>query len=113
MKNFHKIIILIIFFILWIFITQKHFVKPIFLPPLQDVIYSFKETVFTLEGLKNILFTLKRTIIGFFIAIIISVPLGILFGVFKKIYNNQLQIQTLLMSESTLNPLSTKLVLRL
>lgn len=88
MKNFHKIIVLIFFFILWIFVTQKHFFKPIFLPSPQDVISSFKETIFTSEGLKNILFTLKRTVIGFFIAVIISVPFGILFGVFKKIYKS-------------------------
>jgi len=86
MNKTRKTIAVLVFFLLWSTISYFHLVKPIFLPPLQEVMLSLKSILFSIEGLKNILFTIKRAIIAFIIGIIIAIPLGILLGSFKDIY---------------------------
>ncbi|HRY82267.1 MAG TPA: ABC transporter permease [Candidatus Moranbacteria bacterium] len=88
MKLFYKISVLIFFLALWFFINQNHLIKPIFLPKITAVFSSLQEIIFSEYGLKNIFSTLGRVLIGFFIALSFSVPLGIFLGVFKKIYES-------------------------
>ena len=86
MKKIRKIIALLVFLLLWLIVSYFHLVKPIFLPPLSEVMFSLKSILFSIEGLKNILFTVKRAMIAFIIGITIAIPLGILLGSYKNIY---------------------------
>lgn len=81
-----KIITVLIFFLVWFILTYFNIIKPIFLPPLPEFIISLKELLTSTEGLKDIFFTLRRIIIAFLLGIIISIPIGMLFGSFKKVY---------------------------
>jgi len=80
-------IILYIIISLWLFLSYFKIVKPIFLPSIIDVLLSLKYLLFTTDGILNILFTLKRTIISFLIGAFIGIILGLVFGLSKKIYD--------------------------
>ena len=86
MKN--KIFTLTGLLFLWFIIGEAGLVKPIFLPPLSEVIVSLKNLLFSIDGLKHILFTLKRAIIAFIIGTAIAIPLGVTLGSFKRIYES-------------------------
>lgn len=83
-----KIITLIGFFLLWIIVNKLGLIKPIFLPSLFDVLVSLKALIFSVEGMKNLFFTLKRVVVALLIAIIIAVPCGVFLGSFRKIYES-------------------------
>lgn len=88
MKFFYKISVLLFFLAVWFFINQNHLIKPIFLPKITAVFSSLQEIIFSEYGLKNIFSTLGRVLIGFFISLFFSVPLGIFLGVFKNFYES-------------------------
>ncbi|NQU98017.1 ABC transporter permease [Candidatus Woesearchaeota archaeon] len=87
MKSY-KLITFSLFILTWITLVEAQLVKPIFLPSLIDVLLSLKSMLFSIEGLKDVLFTLKRTVIGFFIALVIAVPLGVSLGLFRRLYDS-------------------------
>ncbi len=83
-----RIITLVVFFLLWFIVSKLSLVKPIFLPPLADVFVSLGGLLFSIVGLLDILFTLKRAIIAFIIGASIAIPLGITLGSFKGVYES-------------------------
>jgi ABC-type nitrate/sulfonate/bicarbonate transport system permease component len=82
-----NLIVLFIIIFIWLILTYFKIVKPIFLPNLFDVILSLKYLLFTKEGILNILFTLKRTIISFIIGSIIGIIFGVILGAFRSLYD--------------------------
>ncbi|MDR0570370.1 MAG: ABC transporter permease [Clostridiales Family XIII bacterium] len=66
----------------WWFLPQ-HF-RNMFLPPLNEIAFSFVEMAKTGEMWKHIGYSLSRALAGFLIAEALSIPLGILLGWFDK-----------------------------
>ncbi|MFH1722006.1 MAG: ABC transporter permease [Candidatus Altiarchaeota archaeon] len=81
-----KIITLAAILFFWHVIVAAHLVKPIFLPPPDEVVRSLTYCLLTREGISNITSTLARALFGFAIGTGIGVPIGIFLGVFKGVY---------------------------
>jgi NitT/TauT family transport system permease protein len=74
--------------IVWYIVTQFNAISPIFLPAPQEVVMSFWKSTFHGSLFSDIGHTLYRAFLGFFIAALIGVPLGLLMGYSKRIYNS-------------------------
>lgn len=77
-------VILILF---WYIVTQFKIVSPIFLPKPNEVIISLWKAIGDKSIFIDIYYTLYRVFFGFFIAAIVGVPVGLLMGYSKRIYN--------------------------
>jgi ABC-type nitrate/sulfonate/bicarbonate transport system permease component len=84
LSGFALIIVLIL---LWEGLSQFEFVNPIFLPPFSKIITVLLNLIFNGDFLKNIGYTVLRCFCGYFLAVLIAVPVGILMGRSKFIYN--------------------------
>ncbi len=67
----------------WALVTCLGLVDPIFLPAPVSVIKSFVESIKDNSLWGNLLISCYRIFMGFFIAVLIGVPLGILVGTYK------------------------------
>lgn len=57
------------------------------MPSLWEVINSIKDLVLVYDELKNLLSTLYRVLISISIALVVAIPLGLIFGTFRYLYN--------------------------
>lgn len=73
----------VIFLAAWFLITDLKFVDPLFLPDPLEVIKSGYEMFTQGRFLNDTLSTLSRVFIGFGLAVIVGVPIGILVGTYK------------------------------
>jgi ABC-type nitrate/sulfonate/bicarbonate transport system permease component len=78
--------ILLIFF--WYLLYLTGFIHPLFLPPPHAVIAKLLEVLTTLEVWKDIAFSFWRIMVGFLIAAVIGIPIGLLMGLYKKVYSS-------------------------
>jgi NitT/TauT family transport system permease protein len=83
----NKLISLGLFLLFWFLVVETKIVKPIFLPPLQDVFAALIASIFSTDGFQNVFQTLGRTTIGFGIGASIAIPIGIILGFFKALYD--------------------------
>ena len=86
LKKYHlngylSFLVLIIF---WCILTYGHFVKPLFFPTPTSVLESLKEAIKDGSYFANIFVSIKRIVIGFCLAAIVALPLGILMGTIKS-----------------------------
>ncbi len=86
-KHFYYILIPIILLCLWQVVSYFKFVSPLFLPLPLDVLIQLFNSIGSGTMLSDIWHTLYRVLIGFGIATIVGVPLGLLMGFSSKIYN--------------------------
>lgn len=87
-KKLYYILIPLILLATWQLVSSLKWVSPLFLPRPWEVILYFKEVLFTTGTMwAHIGATLYRVVVGFFLATIIGVPLGLLMGYSNKIYN--------------------------
>lgn len=76
----------IVFLLIWIILSLFHIVNPLFLPSPLAVLKTFFISIFSGDIIPDILFTLYRMIIGFFLSAIIGIPIGLLMGYSDKVY---------------------------
>jgi taurine transport system permease protein len=77
-----------IIFMVWYFVTSQGFVPKMFIPSIPDVWYGFAEVFEGYHGngiFFHILVSLGRVLIGWIIACIIAIPLGLAMGVSPRI----------------------------
>jgi NitT/TauT family transport system permease protein len=67
----------------WWALTASQLVDPVFLPSPGDVLRSGRELIASGELVTDALATLRRVAFGFGLAILVSVPLGLLIGSFR------------------------------
>ncbi len=67
----------------WAILSYGGFVRPYFLPTPTAVIYSIYDLFVNYDLLNDIAISFYRVMMGFFLAVIIAVPLGITMGSFK------------------------------
>jgi NitT/TauT family transport system permease protein len=69
--------------IAWEILRISLALEPVFLPPLSRVGAEVLELMTTSQGLGDILISLRRVILGFLVASIIAIPLGIVFSQYR------------------------------
>ncbi|MBU2561628.1 MAG: ABC transporter permease subunit [Nanoarchaeota archaeon] len=74
--------------IAWSITANLGIISPLFLPPPQTVVLELTHLFVSTQIIPDIAFTLYRTIIGFLIAGIIGIPIGLLMGYSDKIYHS-------------------------
>lgn len=73
--------------ILWAIINSTHLASPTLLPSVIHTFQKLSEIVVTGSAFLNLSATLARTLVGFFLAVILGVPIGVFLGAHPKIYN--------------------------
>lgn len=74
----------ILFLILWQLISISGYVNQTFLPSFTTVIKEMVRLIGTGELLAHIQISLFRSLTGFFLGLVVAIPLGLLIGWFKK-----------------------------
>lgn len=75
----------VLLFIIWSLITYTGLIKPFFLPTPTQVIDSIISLFIDFDLFSDMLISIYRILVGFILAVIISVPLGILIGTIKPV----------------------------
>ncbi len=86
-KKLYYIFIPVLLLCLWQVISYFKLVSPLFLASPYDVFIDLIDSVRNGSMLSDIGHTLYRVLIGFGVAAIVGVPLGLLMGYSNKIYN--------------------------
>ncbi len=86
-KKLYYVLIPIILLCLWWVISYLQLVSPLFLASPYDVFIHLIDSIQNGTMLNDIGHTLYRVLVGFAVAAIIGVPLGLLMGYSSKIYN--------------------------
>ena len=73
---------------LWSILSYGGFVRPVFLPAPHTVISRLLYALFTGEILPDIVATIFRLFVGFAFGATLGVPVGLLMGYYKKIYDS-------------------------
>lgn len=73
----------ILIFIVWLAMTESGLIKTMFLPSPITVLNNFKTTILDGSLFSNASISIYRIVMGFLLACILGVPLGILVGSFK------------------------------
>jgi ABC-type nitrate/sulfonate/bicarbonate transport system permease component len=84
------IIPILIILIVWQYLSTSGLISSVFLPPVSEILktlyVSLTQRTNRYHIPENFLFTMERTFLGFFLSVIVSVPLGLIIGSSKKIY---------------------------
>lgn len=78
-----RLLVIIIFLLLWEISSRSGAVDPIFIPPPSIIFQAFGELIISGELIGHTMISLERAFTGFAIASILAVPLGFLIGWFK------------------------------
>jgi len=73
-----------LFLLMWELLPRFHAVDPFYLPPFSKVLEALWALTVSGEVFKHVGISLQRAFTGFIIAIIFSIPLGIIMGWFQK-----------------------------
>ncbi len=90
MKSIKKpvgLLLPVVVIIIWQIVSVLSVINPILLPSPVSVFSTLFRILFTGEIFNDIAMTLGRTFAGFFLAVVIGVPLGLLMGYHKKVYS--------------------------
>jgi len=85
-RKIYYFIIPVAIFVIWFLVSNLELISPLFLPSPQAVFLKIIQLFTTTEILLDIASTLYRAFLGFIIACLIGIPLGLLMGYSNKIY---------------------------
>lgn len=74
-----------IFLALWEIVPRIGLVDSNFLPPFSVVVETFLQMLFSGELIEHISISLRRSLMGFSLGIVLAIPLGLMIGSFKKL----------------------------
>ena len=74
--------------LLWELLSRFSLLNPLFIPSPISIIIALSKNLTKLFFYENIGMTLYRVIISFFISIVIGIPVGMLMGYYKKVYDS-------------------------
>lgn len=72
-------------FLVWLLVTEMGMIKPMFLPSPLTIINNVIETTKDGTLISNMGISIYRIVMGFLLAVVLGVPIGILVGSFKEI----------------------------
>lgn len=76
-------LIIVIFLTVWEILPSLGIINPAFLPPASKVAGALLKLLFSGELITHILISLQRAFLGFALAVLVAIPLGILMGWYK------------------------------
>ena len=85
-KKFYYMIVPLIILVVWAIFSNLKFISPLFLPAPRAVFLEIIKLFASGVILPDIFYTLYRTFLGFIIACLIGIPLGLLMGYSDRIY---------------------------
>ena len=85
-KKFYYVIVPLIILIVWAIFSNLKVISPLFLPTPQAVFLEIINLFASVTILPDIFYTLYRAFLGFIVACLIGIPLGLLMGYSDKIY---------------------------
>lgn len=86
-KTLQSILPLALFFLVWQFLSFVGVLDPKFLPSPIEIIQRFFELLSQGDLIIDILQSIKRVLVGFVLAGIAGISLGVLSGMYKSVYN--------------------------
>lgn len=86
MKTILSLLTPIILLLIWFLISYFNLINPLFLPSPQEVFVKLYKLMVSGEVFPDIIATLLRVLVGFFMAIFIGVPIGLIMGSSRRIY---------------------------
>lgn len=84
---FTRSYVIVVFLAAWEIVPRLKLVEPAFLPPLSEVLATGWSLLRTGELMQHVRASLSRSLLGFGLAIVASVPLGLLIGWYKGVAN--------------------------
>ncbi|HLD06913.1 MAG TPA: ABC transporter permease subunit, partial [Candidatus Nanoarchaeia archaeon] len=85
-KKFYYMIVPLIILVVWAIFSNLKFISPLFLPAPRAVFLEIIKLFASGVILPDIFYTLYRAFLGFIIACLIGIPLGLLMGYSDRIY---------------------------
>lgn len=85
-SKLYGVIVLLALIPLWEAISRLELINPLFFPPMSKILTSFFLLVSSGEIPHQILVSLKRAGVGYFLASIVFIPLGVAMGLFERVY---------------------------
>lgn len=79
----YRLLAITIFLLVWELASRTGLADPIFLPPFSKVFIEFINLLISGELFKHLAISFQRSILGFSLGLVISVPLGLIIGWFK------------------------------
>jgi NitT/TauT family transport system permease protein len=79
-RAFNRWAVVVGFLLLWEIVPRAHWVEPAFLPPFSEVMRTAWRLVINGQLLQHVLASLSRSLVGFSLAILYAIPLGLLIG---------------------------------
>jgi ABC-type nitrate/sulfonate/bicarbonate transport system permease component len=73
--------------ILWEVVAQLGWVSPLIVPPLSRILTAFSELIWSGQIPLQILLSMKRAAVGYLLAAIVFIPLGVVMGLWQRVYN--------------------------
>lgn len=83
-----KILVLVLFTALWALLTESKYINPLFLSTPNETITELINLFLNENIISDIIATLSRALIGFGLASIFGIFLGLIFGYFTRIYDS-------------------------
>jgi len=88
MKSPYVFLSPILIIIVWYFVSFFNLINTLFLPSPDVVFIKLGKLLISGKIIPDILATLVRMFAGYFIATLIGIPIGLLMGYYKKVYNS-------------------------
>lgn len=87
-KKIYYIIVPLIILVIWAILSNLKIISPLFLSSPKEVFLTIINLFTSGVIIPDILFTLYRTLLGFIIACLIGIPIGLLMGYYDKVYDS-------------------------
>jgi NitT/TauT family transport system permease protein len=91
LKNIYKVIVIMVFFGIWEFMSRTEIFNPVLVPAFTDVAKNIWNMFTAGDFTKHLIISLKRAGIGFALAVIAGIPLGFLLGGWFKTVKKSLE----------------------
>ncbi len=99
LNNVYKIIVVLVFFGIWEFISRTEILNPVLVPAFTDVVKNIWDMFLAGNFTKHLVISLKRAGIGFALAVVTGIPLGLLLGGWFKTVQKSLEWLMIIFSQ--------------
>jgi ABC-type nitrate/sulfonate/bicarbonate transport system permease component len=85
-SKFNGVLFLVGILFVWEVLARGELVNPLIVPPLSKILESFFSLLWSAQIPLQILASLKRAAVGYLLAALVFIPIGVLMGLFDRIY---------------------------
>ena len=91
LRNVYKVVVILVFFGIWEFLSRTEILNPVLVPAFTDVVKNIWDMFFAGNFTKHMVISLKRAGLGFVLAVVTGIPLGLLLGGWFKIVQKSVE----------------------